>query len=111
MNRRPRRHDKAHLDFIRGLPCIVCGDDTTTEAAHIRMADARAGKRYVGMGEKPDDMYVVPLCGKHHREQHKLRESSFWDKIEIDPIRAALGLHSISGDDEAARRIIAAHVR
>ena len=30
--RRPRIHDDGHLEFIRSLPCLLTGDDTTVEA-------------------------------------------------------------------------------
>jgi hypothetical protein len=48
--RSPRQHDNKRLEFIRSLPCCICADDTTTEAAHIRMTvpHGLAGKAYVG---------------------------------------------------------------
>jgi hypothetical protein len=108
--RQPRKKENGHLDYIRGLPCCVCGDNTSTEAAHIRMADARAGKRYVGKGEKADDRWTVPLCGPHHRHQHIVGEATFWKFYHsIKPILLALALHSVSGDHEAGCRIIEAH--
>lgn len=108
MIRSPRKHNNSHLDFIRGLPCVVCMDNTSTEAAHVRMADPRAAKRYIGMAEKPDDRWSVPLCGKCHREQHRIRESLFWDNAVIDPIFVCLALHSVSGDHDAGETIIRA---
>ena len=74
-----------HLDFIRGLPCLICLDNTSTEAAHVRMADNRAAKPITGVGRKPPDMWTVPLCGRHHRMQHAGGEAKFWDRKMIDP--------------------------
>ena len=104
-----RQHDKPHLDGIRALPCIICGEDTTVEAAHIRFPDLLADKRPTGMGEKPDDCWALPLCGVHHRQQHEMSEREFWKTMRIDPIRAALALFRASGDNEAGQRIVAAH--
>lgn len=107
MFREPRKHDDRHLDFIRSLSCVICGDNTTTEAAHIRFSDVRAAKRPVGKQEKPDDRWAIPLCGGHHREQHKGNEVAFWIKQGIDPIFVALALHSVTGDFEKGEMIIA----
>jgi hypothetical protein len=100
MNRQPRRHFERHLDQIRQCPCVVCHDDTSTEASHVRMPSPRAGKRNSGKGEKPDDVYVVPLCGRHHREQHEIGEREFWASVRIDPIFTALALWSWTGNHE-----------
>ena len=117
MQRQPRKKENGHLDFIRGLPCCVCGDNTSTEAAHVRMAEPKAGKRYVGKGEKADDRWTVPICSKHHRIQHdEVGETLFWSDwiysefgVSIDPIFLALALHSVSGNHEAGCSIIEAH--
>lgn len=106
MIKRPRRHDEKHLAFIRQLSCATCGDNTSTEAAHVRMGDSRAAKRPTGMQEKPDDRWAVPLCGREHREQHHVGEKAFWAGREIDPIFLALALYGISGDHEAGEQII-----
>ncbi len=107
--RSPRKHDEAHLGYIRSLPCCVCRDNTSTEAAHVKMAEPKAGKRGVGIGEKADDRWCVPLCGKHHRLQHKLGETPFWWGREMHPVFLALALHSVSGDHEVGCDIIEAY--
>lgn len=106
--RRYRKFDPDHLARVRMLPCLVpcCGDDTSTEAAHIRMGDARLGKRKVGMGEKPDDIYCVPLCGKHHREQHMCGEHAWWLSKGIDPIPIAQALWIHTDDYDTCCEII-----
>ena len=91
--REPRQHDKRHLDFIRSLPCCICGG-IDTEAAHIRTASLMDGKRETGGGEKPDDKWAVPLCGAHHREQHSMNEMAFWKRYNIDPFLLAIALRA-----------------
>lgn len=103
-----RQKNNAHLDFIRELPCAICGDDTSTEAAHVRYAEARIGKRQTGMQEKPDDAFTVPLCGKHHREQHSGNERAWWNGYEIDPLMLSLALHYWTGDHAMGERIVRA---
>jgi hypothetical protein len=118
--RQPRKKDNKHLNFIRGLPCCVCLNNIETEAAHVRMADPRAAKRYVGKGEKADDRWTLPLCSYCHSFQHATGESRFWCEHvpslvptqlsnEIDPIFLALALHSVSGDHAAGEEIIRAY--
>jgi hypothetical protein len=101
-----RIQSPAHLDFVRSLPCLICGNETSVEAAHVRFPDPRAAKRQTGMGEKSDDVWALPLCGTHHREQHSGSERMFWRAHGIDPIFVALALSRISGDREAAASII-----
>ncbi len=102
----PRKHDPAHLRFIRTLPCVVCHNDIETEAAHVKFSDIRAAKRPVGKGEKPDDRWTVPLCGRCHRDQHTMNERAFWCDIGIDPVFVALALAGESGDHEAGETIV-----
>lgn len=105
MMKQPRQHSKKHLKFIRGLPCVVCGDNTSTEAAHIRFSCAEAGKRHVGMGEKPDDRWTVPLCGECHRKQHRMNEWEYWQSVNRDPILISLALWGVSGNHELGEQI------
>ena len=111
MQRSPRVRDREYLDFIRSLPCLLCGDNTSVEAAHVRMACAQVDKRAVGIGEKADDCWTVPLCGKHHRSQHTRAERLFWSEHAVDPLLAclALGFAYVNDNREAAERIIRAH--
>jgi hypothetical protein len=92
--RRPRYKDPKYLEWVRDRACVVCGAKTQTEeAAHIRMKDPSVGKPMTGMGTKPDDFYVLPLCGEHHRQQHNGSEKSFWANYKADPVKAALALY------------------
>lgn len=107
--RDPRKHDEKHLSFLRSLPCLVCLDNTATEACHIRYSDSRAAKVNPGVGQKPHDFWCVPLCGRHHREQHAVgNEAAFWDQALIDPLFVAMALYLNTGDTEAGETIIRA---
>lgn len=110
--KRPRQHDEPHLIFIRQVSCVICGDNTSTEAAHLRYADLRAAKHNPGHGAKPSDNWTLPLCGKHHREQHQGSECVWWEAKGLDPTFLSMALFLNSGDHEAAETIIrTAHER
>jgi hypothetical protein len=101
----PRVTDEAHLRWIRTLPCLITGT-VPVEAAHIRYADLRFGKRETGKSEKPSDKFTVPLAPELHREQHAQYERAFWAYYHIDPVQVAAALYGVSGNDEAAEIII-----
>jgi Protein of unknown function (DUF968) len=89
----PRVKDAKHLQYIRGLACCVCGDNTSTEAAHIRSGSINHGKRSAGMSEKSSDAWCLPLCGRCHREQHAFGdELKWWASKGIDPFMLAITL-------------------
>ena len=109
MQRKPRDKDEAHMKFVRSLPCLLCGDNTSTECAHIRMADRSVAKPVTGIAMKCDDRFTVPLCGAHHRQQHEHgNEHHWWTLAGIDPIKAALAIYSVSGDYERGEAIVSA---
>jgi hypothetical protein len=103
--------DAAHLEFIRSLPCVACGNDISTEAAHLRTERMEYGKRNTGMQQKPSDMWTLPLCGSCHRQQHTGNEMNFWSNLGINPFVLALSLHAASGDHELAQEVINRQVR
>ena len=104
--RRPRENDEDHLAFIRGLPCVICGNDIETQAAHVRFADARAAKEYTGKQQKPHDRWALPLCGRHHTLQHSMNEREWWGLAGVDPIFICLALSNVSGDHQAGCQIV-----
>ena len=104
--RRPRVKNDKHLDFVRSLPCCICGNNIESEAAHIRMGCLELGKRTTGKQEKPSDCWTIPLCGEHHREQHHQNEGKFWKGYGIDPFVIAMALYASSGDFPAGETII-----
>jgi len=54
-----------YLKFVRGQRCAFCARPAT-EAHHTGRLVGGGG-----VGIKPCDMLVAPLCGEHHRELHK----------------------------------------
>lgn len=105
--KRPRQQSGSHLDFLRGLPCCVCGDPTSTEAAHLRFA-AEPIKRQVGKGERPDDWWCVPLCGRCHRRQHDEGEARFWGLNKQRAMLIALSLFVNTGNHKLGEQIVRA---
>ncbi|MCK1322107.1 hypothetical protein IVA94_14645 [Bradyrhizobium sp. 156] len=102
--RLPRKHDAAHLLYVRAQRCCIGYCNRPAEAAHIRMACEAIGKLPTGMQEKPDDKWTVPLCGYHHRTgigaQHKMGERDFWELAGINPFEIAVRLFIESGGYE-----------
>jgi len=103
--KQPRIKAAGHLAWIRTLPSLVPGEGPI-EAAHIRFSDPSYAKPKVGMGEKPDDKWAVPLAASEHRKQHSMNERDYWDEARIDPVIIAALLWCHTGDDEAAIQII-----
>jgi len=104
-SKQPRQNANGHLAFIRELPSLVPGAGPV-EAAHIRYGDPRYAKPKVGMAEKPDDKWVVPLCAGEHRRQHSMNEREYWSSVGIDPVLIAALLWAHTGDESAAIQII-----
>jgi len=109
MQRRPRQYDPDYLARVRTWLCISCLDNTSVEACHIRLSDASVCKVNPGVGQKPDDKFVLPMCSECHREQHSMQEKAFWDRRGIDPVKIALALYAARDSEEAERIIRAQH--
>ncbi len=78
-----RSRDKAHLKFVAGEPCLVCGRKPC-DPHHLRFAQSRA------LGRKVSDEFTVPLCRSHHRALHRSdNEALWWQTAGLDPIMAA----------------------
>src|SRR2546422_6405887 len=95
----PRQRDEIYLRYIRRQPCCICGDTTGVEAAHLRVGSVINGKVSTGYGEKSSDKWALPLCGRHHREQHSMNEMEFWISYGIDPFALAMHYHANPDDD------------
>lgn len=93
--------DEKHLKFIRRLPCVTCNRGNS-QAAHIRKGSG------AGIGQKPDDSRVVPLCDKCHHTQHNKGEITFWRLFGGYEGAAILAhnLYTVSGDTIQAMREI-----
>jgi hypothetical protein len=90
-DRKPRQRDHDYLDYIRSMPCCICGDDVSVEAHHPRVGSINGDKQQDGTAQRAADMWALPLCGRHHRELHATGERVFWASVGIDPI--ALAMH------------------
>ena len=74
---------RKHLDFIKEGKCIICFN-SPCDPAHL------TGFRIGGIGLKPDDCFVVPLCRDCHNKSHHYGERSFWEKNGIEPFSYAI---------------------
>jgi hypothetical protein len=104
--KQPRKHSGSHLAWLRTLPSLVPGSGAI-EAAHIRFQDRRYFKPAVGMGEKPDDKWCVPLAAEQHRKQHSMNEQDYWRDAGVDAVMVAALLWLNTENDDAAQDIIA----
>jgi hypothetical protein len=68
---------KAYRDYVKTLPCVVCGV-WSVDAHHIRECFSRT------MGRRISDVLVVPLCRAHHSDLHK-HSRTFWKDVGMDP--------------------------
>lgn len=96
--RAPR--DAEHIEAIRQCPCVACGQDPAGEAAHLRMGNL------AGLGRKPEDRYVTPLCRACHQEQHSLGELTFWTSLGLAPTILAERLWRAQGNVEMMRAMV-----
>lgn len=65
--RRERQIDKPHLSALRRYGCWCCNADKQKQDAPTEVHHPRKG---TGMGLKADDRDAIPLCSRHHNEQH-----------------------------------------
>jgi len=68
-----------YLDFVRDLPCVICGDTQVSPHHLIR----------IGMGRDRNKSLkahysAIPLCSNHHRNLHDIGEITFSDKHSIN---------------------------
>lgn len=79
--RSSRWRSQGHLNFIRSFHCVRDGcQGMPIECAHVRNGSG------AGMGQKPDDWRVVPLCREHHGQQHTVGEQTFWKGIDVEAL-------------------------
>ncbi|MGH0004484.1 hypothetical protein ACQU0X_30840 [Pseudovibrio ascidiaceicola] len=97
--------DEGHLAFVRKLPCLITGR-YGVDPCHVRYGDPVHRKPKTGKARKPDDCWVVPMIREEHDKQHGMSEPLFWKQQGIDPLAVARDLYAVSGDEEAAKRIL-----
>lgn len=90
-----------HRRFVAGLVCCACGA-AGCQAAHIRHNTGG------GMGLKPSDVWVVPLCPRCHGVQHNAAELKFWERqFGIERIKdLAATLYAFTGDREECLQMV-----
>lgn len=70
----PQLRSPSHLQWVRGHECAIAGRHECKgriQAAHVR--NGTDG----GMGVKPSDCFVIPLCEAAHEWQHFIGEQAF----------------------------------
>ena len=87
--------NKKHLKFIRELECVFCASPFV-QAAHLRIGTDG------GMGLKPSDHWVTPLCHAHHSKQHQIGERTFWKGYDPHTLCRELFLLTGLHDDALA---------
>lgn len=72
-----------YLAAVRKVPCSTCPENRGSHAHHIRFG---AFGRMAGIGRKPPDWAVTPLCFKCHTSLHDYRngEEEWWRERAID---------------------------
>ena len=86
----PRPAEKSapgYLQWLRGRPCMIGGLECSgerIEAAHVDYAGDK------GMGTKVSDKHAVPLCSRHHHQQHSIGWQSFERMHNITALSAAV---------------------
>ena len=89
--RQPRKRDLKYLAWLRRQPCACCRQAPPCDAAHLRASSAQYLKTNA-IGQKPDDMWALPLKHAHHMAQHDYgNELDWWAKRGVaDPFALAL---------------------
>ena len=80
----PKQHhikDKAYRKSFKDEPCWSCGvNDGTVVGAHIRWNE------HSGMGRKPSDDLIVPLCFRCHADQEDCPGPEYWVERVLKPM-------------------------
>lgn len=75
MQKQKAWRSKRYLQWVRSLPCCMCG--APAEDAHHLIGVGGMG----GMGTKAPDSMSMPVCRRHHDEIH--RDPNLWpDQFE-----------------------------
>lgn len=72
--------DSNYLDYIRDLPCIICGKQHRSHAHHLK------DNRLCGISEKAPDWATMPLCPECHlgiAHGTGFKEAMHWLPIEM----------------------------
>jgi hypothetical protein len=101
--REPREGDSAkHLKWLRTLECAVCGN-CFVEVHHLKKSIDNQPK---GMGRKREDRWGLPLCREHHSHVEAGDDEARLLTLCIDGRALANALWRVSGDTDAAHRLL-----
>lgn len=91
------REYPSHRAWVRGFPCLVHGCEPNLREPETMVIEAAHVRRNTdgGTALKPHDKWCVPLCMKHHREQHRA-DLTFEAKYRIDTRERAIELAAAS---------------
>jgi hypothetical protein len=76
MQKTIREKNKAYVEWIKSLPCLICGKES--EPHHV----PRQG--HSGMGTKASDCRAINLCHEHPAEYHNQGKKTFATKYAMD---------------------------
>jgi len=79
-------------EIILSLGCCVPACWREPERHHVRTAANS------GMGMKPSDKWIVPMCHMHHMEGHKIGWQRFEKRYRISLVEIAKELAQIDRD-------------
>lgn len=74
---------KARVEFVQSLPCVGCAWCNV----HLRRPNDPCENAHVtggGAGRKADSHFIVPLCSRCHREQHRMGWETFEQVTVLD---------------------------
>lgn len=111
-----RERDRDYMAWLHaGLPCIACLRFGTTgsdiEAAHQKLNAPDRGL-FKKLGVRPDDVFTLPLCARHHRLGPLCcdpAQAKFWAIVGLDPNDVAdlcFALHAAFKAGQAGAPII-----
>ena len=74
-----------YSDYIRTLPCLICGKDDA-DPHHLKTVGTGRQREL----SKWEDYTLIPLNRQYHQELHQIGLTKFEDKYKIDLFKEAL---------------------
>ena len=94
---------KHRKNMARDNPCVICGNPDV-QIAHVSFPCLKYGKGIKGIGTKACDMWTLPLCVEHHRQQTNTGEQTWWEEQGYNPIEICIELAKKSKCDEVRKK-------
>lgn len=85
----PRRNvvantDEGFREFVRRCRCVACSDEALRQATPPEMPSKSEACHIKARRNNADAANLVPLCRRHHQEQHTTGILSFQQKYFLD---------------------------